>query len=148
MEDQVVQTPESGPRKWKWLLITAAVLALAAGGVWLLFGANQFYLDVVIAGQPSVDVEYGAQYADAGAEVTLRGTMFFKDGIDVEGIALSTVDPVDTGVLGEYTVVYTAVLREITAEAQRTVRVVDTTPPVIKLKDYGVPTPPPTVCPH
>jgi hypothetical protein len=79
-----------------------------------------------------VDVECGAVYADAGATAA--------DACDGDLTAsIVTVNPVNTAVLGTYTVTYNVSDAAANAAAQRTrtVNVVDTTAPVITRNGLG-----------
>jgi hypothetical protein len=81
---------------------------------------------ITLTGDDTVNVEAGFAYQDpgAGAEDSLDGNV--NVSIDDTGV--------DTGVVGNHTVTYTASdAAENTAEASRTVKVRDTLPPVITL---------------
>ena len=83
---------------------------------------------ITLLGASPIDVQFGSIYTDAGATAT--------DNVDgVLTASIATVDPVDTGVLGTYTVTYdvTDSSGNTAVQVTRTVNVVDTTPPVITL---------------
>ena len=83
---------------------------------------------IVLLGPDSVSVETGTVYVDAGATASDN-----FDG-DLPG-SIETVNPVDTAVLGAYTVTFnvTDSSGNPAAQVTRTVNVVDSTPPVIAL---------------
>jgi uncharacterized repeat protein (TIGR01451 family) len=83
---------------------------------------------ITLLGSNPVTVEAGSSYVDAGATA-----MDNADGDLTAGIV--TVNPVDVHVLGEYTITYDVYDSSGNAAEQvtRTVRVVDTTKPVISL---------------
>ena len=81
---------------------------------------------ITLVGGSPIDVEAGSVYVDAGATALDN-----IDG-DISG-SIVTVNPVDTGVLGSYSVTYNVSDSSGNAavEVTRTVNVVDTTIPVI-----------------
>ncbi|MCI9039027.1 MAG: DUF5011 domain-containing protein, partial [Clostridia bacterium] len=83
---------------------------------------------ITLEGQPEVIVEVGDTYTDAGAIANDN-----YDGVITEKII--TVNPVDTTVVGTYTITYnvTDANGNKADEVTRTVRVVDTQKPVIKI---------------
>ena len=99
---------------------------------------NSFTVDttgpvITLNGSTPVTVEIGSVYTDAGATAL--------DTVDGDRTAnIITVNPVNTNVLGTYTVTYDVVdtLGNAATQVTRTVNVVDTTKPVISL--VGSPT--------
>ena len=132
MEEQVVKQPDGGKKKKIWIVAAAIVLLIAAGLV-LIFGVNQFYLTVELVGDENTVVEYGTDWEDPGAEVVLRGTLFFTRGMKPKNAVLSAEGTVSDDTLGEYCISYSAQYQWLTAQAQRNVQVVDTQCPEIKL---------------
>ena len=130
MEEHVVQEPQKG--KGKWILL-AVLLALPALAALVLFGVNRFYLTVTPVGESAMTIEYGEEYQELGAQVKLHGTLFLQSGIPWEDAVVTQSGEVDVSALGEYTVDYGTELQWMTATARRTVQVVDTRPPEIKL---------------
>ena len=129
MEEKVIKKPNSG--KWKWLLGGALVLL---GAVYLvLFQVNRFSLELLINGPSEVVMEYGAEYQEPGVRLNLKGSVFFREGMEPEGAELATEGSVDTGKLGTYVLTYSGSYKGLQAAAQRTVRIVDTQAPVITL---------------
>lgn len=88
---------------------------------------------ITLNGSTPINVEVGSVYADDGATAT--------DTVDGTRTAnIITVNPVNTNVLGTYTVTYDVsdVAGNAATQVTRTVNVVDTTKPVISL--VGSPT--------
>lgn len=134
------------PKKWlwKWLLgILIVLVATAAAGAFVVFRVNQFSLVITVAGEPEVMAEYGKPYEDAGAEVWLCGSLFWKDGIQPEDLVLNVHNGINEAVPGKYTVRYSAEYHGLYAEDSRIVRVVDMECPVITL----IPGPDETILP-
>ena len=103
-----------------------------------VLAVNSFTVDttgpvITLNGSTPVTVEVGSVYTDAGATAL--------DTVDGDRTAnIITVNPVNTNVLGTYTVTYNVVdtLGNAATQVTRTVNVVDTTKPVITL--LGSPT--------
>ncbi len=81
-------------------------------------------LEVQLLGEPIVILEYGTDYEDPGILVTYNGHQ-----VD----ARVTVDLPEFGMPGDYTVTYDAEYQGVGVKLCRTVRTVDTQPPVITL---------------
>ena len=83
---------------------------------------------ITLLGGATVDIEVGSTYTDAGATASDN-----YDGDITSSIV--TVNPVDTDVVGQYTVTYNVsdANNNAAVEVTRTVNVVDTTIPVITL---------------
>ena len=109
-------------------LLVALVLIMTMTAAVLLFGAQ---LQIRLNGDQNMPVEFGQTYEDAGAETVLVSKLFGEISINVP-VTVSAAGV--GGDLGEYTVTYSAKYLGLHATAQRTVRVVDTTAPVITLK--------------
>ena len=138
MEDQTVCRPGGSARKWV-LGILAIVTLFFAGAVLLLFGVNRFYIDITPLEERDMLLEYGTEYQEPGAQVCIRGTVFFTGGFAPGDLALETSGTVDPAVLGEYTVEYASTYGWMEAREARTVKVVDSQAPVITLTDSGKP---------
>lgn len=121
--------PKRSP--WDYVIIGFLVALFALGGAWLaVCSTNEYTVDLKMNGDASVTLEYGEVYSEPGAEATAFGSILKKDGVAVE---VQTDSNVDTTKLGSYTVTYTASYKGVTQKLERTVRVVDTKPPVITL---------------
>lgn len=132
MEEQVFRQPRRSV--WKWVLgFFVTLLLLAAAAAVVVFGINKFTLAVHLTGDPVMDVPYGEHYEDPGAEVRLHGSLFWKDGIVPGDVPLTVQGEVWEDATGKYTVTYSAEYYGMHAEQKRTVRVIDTEPPVITL---------------
>lgn len=129
-QEQVVQTPDHKPQKWIW--ITLAVLVLLAAALAFLFGVNQFYMTIELTGEQETVLEYGEQWQEPGAKAVIRGTLLLTEGFAPEDVTVSISGEVQQE-LGEYPISYSAQFQWLTANAQRTVQVVDTQPPEITL---------------
>ncbi|WP_156492207.1 DUF5011 domain-containing protein, partial [Oleiphilus sp. HI0080] len=83
---------------------------------------------ITLVGAPTVNIEQGDTYNDAGATAS--------DSVDgpLTG-SISTNNPVNTNIPGTYTVTYNVsdVAGNFAAQVTRTVIVADTTPPAISL---------------
>ncbi len=115
-------------KKILWICVAAAVLLLIAAAA--LFYANKFHIEIELNGEPEITLEYGSSYTDPGAGAYLRGVLFMKEGKE---LPVTAEDPVDPEKTGSYTVRYAARKWGWSGEAERTVRVVDTQPPVLQL---------------
>jgi len=116
---------------WDYVIIGILVLLFAAGGAWLaVTTTNEYTVDLTMKGNAEVTLEYGSQYADAGAEAFAYGTILEKDGVSLE---VRTDSNVDTAKVGSYTVRYTASYHGAEKELVRNVYVVDTQAPTITL---------------
>ena len=129
MEEQIYRQPHAG----RWILAAAAVVTLLLGAAALVLSVNRFSVSVELNGEPEITLEYGEHFQDPGAELRVRGTLFWKDGQTPAGAALSVQGRVDESRPGKYTLTYGAEYRGMHAEAQRVVRVVDTVCPEIIL---------------
>ena len=110
------------------LLIYLAVLAVAAV---LLDGRHAV---VELNGPAEMSAEFGEDFVDPGARALSDGRLF---GRSKRPLALEADRKVDTRALGDTVLTYSASVLGKTVSAQRTVHVVDTTPPVITLKPAG-----------
>lgn len=119
---------------WKWILgVFLALVLLAAGAYVMVFQVNRFTLTVQLEGEPEQILEYGSDYAEAGAKAVLYGTLFWQDGITPADAQIRIDGSVKQDTLGKYVLSYHADFGWWSAEAQRMVRVVDTESPVITL---------------
>lgn len=126
-----------GSRKGlRYFLALSALLMLLSTALWfVLFRLNRFTLTVQLAGEREMTLEYGERYQEPGVRIRLAGTLFWKDGITPKDIQSQITGEVDDGVLGTYRLRYSASYLWFCGEAQRTVHIVDTKPPVITLAE-------------
>ena len=118
----------------KVLLVILAVLVLIAGGLavgaYAVWTTNEFTLDLTMAGESEITLEYGSSYSDAGASAVFYGTILIKEPEEVEVVTEGTVD---TATVGTYTITYTASRMDHVRTATRTIHIVDTQNPTITL---------------
>ena len=105
-------------------------LVIILTAVLFLLVINEFTVAIRVDGDPSVTLEYGEAYQEAGASATLMGSIALKDGVDLEVQTRGTVEPCR---LGTYEILYTASCGPWSGTSLRKVYVVDTTAPVITL---------------
>lgn len=116
-------------------LLRAAVFVAVLAAVWFW---NGFAVDIRLAGDSEVTLEYGEDYTDPGAQARFSGNLLQRTPLEV---AVDVNGVVDTAHLGTYTLTYTArhkldlrILKlTFTDTATRTVHVVDTQPPLLQL---------------
>ena len=122
---------EKEKKIWKILLIAAAAVAVAAAAAAVvIWNLNVFTLELTMAGDPAITLEYGSDYAEAGVSAEFSGTILNKE---VQSVEVTTEGTVDTTVVGTYTITYTASRMGLTQACTRTVHVVDTQKPTITL---------------
>lgn len=120
----------------KILLVCALVLVLLTGAVYFgIFHLNRFRLEIHLIGEAEQRLEYGETYEESGAELWIYGSMFLKEGILLEKPEIRIDGSVSESELGRQEIRYSAQLNRLTAEAVRSVHVLDTKPPVLILKD-------------
>lgn len=131
---QETESRKAKIRILKFSLFILVVVGIIFSGIWyLLFHVNQFTLSVISKGDPEIVLEYGDVYHEPGVKAVLTGTLFWKDGVQPRGLELEVNSELREKVIGKYTITYVARFLWWEASAQRTVRVVDTTPPRITL---------------
>lgn len=132
MKEKVIRPDRQ--RRWTLFLLfwVCIFLAAAAGGWCLLFGYNQFYLELELHGEKLISVEYGEPVIDPGCRVLLKGTAFLRDGMELE-IPVEVTGSICEEKLGKNALEYHAEYCGMQASALRVVRIVDTQCPVIEL---------------
>ncbi|MGI6072563.1 MAG: immunoglobulin-like domain-containing protein [Lachnospiraceae bacterium] len=109
-------------------IIAAAVITIAAAFLLFIFFTKEVF--VTLHGDSAVEVAYGDDYEEPGAEAFWMSPYFdllkWKLPVTVSG-------EVDNRTLGTYTLAYTAEYMSLRAEATRSVTVADNKPPVIML---------------
>lgn len=118
----------SGGVMSKYGFLAVTVLALLIG--MCLFLVNVYTVDVRLNGDLEIVVEYGETFSDPGAEAFFYGSIFRRQPMAVPVTAEGTVD---VTALGEYTICYKAEYEQVSGQAVRHVRVVDTTAPELSL---------------
>ena len=115
-------------RKKPLMIVSIVILALCllVVGVYLFGG---WKITVSLDGDSDMQVAYGETYTEPGAEAWLTGLHFVKISVPVE--ADQATIPTDT--LTTYTIHYSAEMLGFQGTADRTVQVVDDTPPELTL---------------
>ena len=117
-----------------WFLSIPVWIALVIGiGVYVFtYHINRFSLDLELNGEEELVLEYGSDYAEAGASACFSGTYLFTEGVQVPVQIEGTVD---TDRVGTYELRYRAQHESWKAEKVRRVQVVDTVAPRIWLAE-------------
>ena len=131
MEEQIYKQPRRNGKTW--ILVIAAVAVLLLCGVAFVLTANRLSLSVELNGEPEMMLEYGGHFQDPGAQLRVRGSLLWKDGMSPQDASVGVQGKVDEGKPGKYILTYEADYRGMHAEAQRIVRIVDTVCPEIIL---------------
>lgn len=123
MNDRNRKHPRYGKKKYSLATIAiaaACVLAVLVGLAMVI----SLDLELTMAGEKEITLEYGQQYKEPGVTAT-------SGGKDLEVTAEGTVD---VKKLGTYQITYSAQYLWLSKSVQRTVHVVDTVAPVITLQ--------------
>lgn len=112
-------------------IVLLAYLVILAVAAVLLDGRHAL---VILNGPAEMNAECGEPFVDPGARAVSDGRIF---GRSKRPLALEADRAVDTSVLGDTVLRYSASVLGRTAAAERVVHVVDTTPPVITLTPAG-----------
>lgn len=116
------------------LVITAAVLAVLAAAAWfVVFRVNTFTLEVQMYGDDNILLEYGEPYVESGARALLYSSLFWEGEQVLDEQYLRVITDYREDALGKFTVTYEANILDLTAQAQRQIRIIDTVPPVLTL---------------
>lgn len=117
--------------KNKRLFLTILILfILAASGSIFVFFIDKWHIEIDCGKENDIKTEYGEAYDDTAATAALKGRYLLKNGFPA---AVTSEGSVDTSKLGNYTITYHASFLFWKGEATKTVHVVDTIPPEIKL---------------
>lgn len=133
--ETVLKRPQNRKKRgigWTFILLTFLLTAILA-----LFYVNDFALDIALAGEMEMLLEYGDAYREPGVQPVLRGKWLFSSGIVLPDVEVKIETDLQEDVLGKYTVTYSSEFHSWKASAQRQVRVVDNVCPVITLKKTG-----------
>ncbi|MBQ3357261.1 MAG: polysaccharide deacetylase family protein [Oscillospiraceae bacterium] len=114
-------------RHWRWIV----PLAVLAAALIFCFVINRWQVTVELNGAAELTVECGTAYEDKGAVAFFGGTIF---PADLKTLEITTENSVDTAKPGDYSVVYSAEYLLFSGRAERTVHIVDTTPPELTLE--------------
>lgn len=114
------------------LFVFLGIVFLAAALYCIFFGLNRFTLELELLGGDAVSIEFGQLYRELGYRTVLRGTEFWKDGLEINADARVS-GSVNEAKIGKYALQYHAAWLGLEADAVRTVRTVDTVSPVITL---------------
>ena len=120
-------------KTWFGRFLIALMLLFAAAAS--LYYVNEFSLQVLLAGEPEIIVEYGDDYQEPGAGAFLVGKWLFRSGIPLDRLPVQTRSDLQPDIVGKYTMEYSVDFYGWKASAQRTVRIVDVIAPVIILQD-------------
>lgn len=112
--------------------VFAVILAVLLATCGILFGINRFAVRIVPLNGAEIEIAYGEVYQDPGGELRLVGKLWLQDGIPVPGEVTAEYD-VNTDVVGQYPVKYSAKWLFWELEGTRTARVVDRKAPEITL---------------
>ena len=129
-EEKIFQKPKKKVNPWVWIM--ALVLVLFGAGLVFLFIVNRFSLTIELTGDAQSVLEYGQIWEEPGAAAVIRGTMVLTEGFTPKDLQVTITGQVQEE-LGQYQLRYNAVYKRLTAQAIRTVQVVDTQPPEIEL---------------
>ena len=117
-----------GIKSIAFVCLAAVLLITAVSG--LVFRLNKFCIEFSIPSGETDTVEYGTEYSLPEVKAYLKGKIFYKSGKEIETEQVGTAD---MSALGEYKIVWSASGAGTENSAVRTVKVVDTTAPVITL---------------
>lgn len=121
-------------KKPKWpryvLLFTLVIVFLGVFAAGYGIHANEYLVDLALNGDEAITLEYGQDYEEPGAAAKGYGTILKKKPQELE---VQISGDVDVSKLGTYTVTYQASFEGVDAIATRTVKVIDTVAPEIKL---------------
>lgn len=123
--------PVADPKKRvkkRWIILTAVLIGLIAAAALFLRGIS---LELILNGEETVVLDYGTEFADPGASLSLRFPLI-HNAERVEGRIRVSGD-LDTDRVGNYRLRYTAEFGFWQAEAVRNIQIVDRKSPEISL---------------
>lgn len=113
------------------ILCAAAAVLLIVLGI-ALWGTFSMKMDVSFEGEKEIVLEAGSTYEEPGVFATATGG-FLGDAVKI--VSVKTSGSVNTTKVGTYKLTYTASYAHMKVQKHRTVKVQDTTAPVITLKE-------------
>jgi len=126
---EMAQRRQKRRRKRRNQFTAVIVFLIVLAVVGLLF-VNRLHIDLNLNGNGEMTLEYGQSYEEPGAAASLFGLTLSGKPLEV-----TISGDVNDQQVGTYTVTYSAKWGFWSAEANRTVRVVDTVPPQIILRN-------------
>ena len=114
------------------MVVLALVVLIPLCAYALLFEFNRFDLVIRVEGSQYMELPENEQYVEPGVEIRLVGSQFFRKGIPVSR-KYQVTGKVDESVPGVYHLAYYVDWWMWQAQAERSVQVLDMTPPVICL---------------
>ena len=126
------ENPKKKKKIWKALIALSCVILILVVAWFVLFRWNRFTLVIQLRGGENDRTQQGIYYQDPGADVKLVGTLFFKEGIDLDVKPRISGD-VNVSELGIYEIKYSASFILWDAVETRSVQVQDSIPPSISL---------------
>ncbi|MBQ4560851.1 MAG: polysaccharide deacetylase family protein [Clostridia bacterium] len=126
----------------KVLIITAMLVILAVVVFAFLMLINRFTLVLTVSGDKDFVLEFGEEYIEPGVSAVFKGTVFKRKPVECQVNSISNLDVTKAGnyqieYSAKYVMNYLIFKKEFTATEKRTIQVVDSTPPVIKLQNDG-----------
>ena len=114
-----------------FVLIGVVLLGMIGGGVWAyVVHTNEYTVDLSMNGDSVITLEYGQSYTELGASAQGYGSLLKKEPKDLQ---VQIDSQIDASKPGTYQVTYKAVFEGTEASAVRTVEIVDTVAPEIKV---------------
>ena len=129
--EENAQPSKQKKRGSKLLIILAVLVAWAVLMASIAVILDGRYVRFYLYGDDTLTVECGDSFTDPGVYAVTVGNLF---GESEQHLRLTTLGTVDTSRVGSYVLRYTASWAFSDYSTERTVNVVDTTPPVIELK--------------
>ena len=115
---------------WLILLLVPFAVLLFSGTVAAQVAANEFTILIQMNEGSELEVAYGSEFVDPGAEAYVSGNVLLQKP---ERVEVTVSGYVNTNTIGTYSLVYTAKFKDVSKTAIRTVYVVDTKQPIITL---------------
>ncbi len=110
--------------------ITIFLITLLSGAA--VFFLSELGLSVRLKGEKNITIPYGETYREPGYHVVLAGKQFLTDPMEMD-VPVTVSGEVPAGKVGDFTLHYSGKLLWMSADAERTVHVVDEIPPEITL---------------